>query len=416
MSLAIKVLIALIAGLGAGLALTAANSDLAASLIPVLQPVGTIWVSAIRMAIIPLVVSSLLIGVGGAADTRTVTVLGAKGFGLFIILLVLAGLFSLMIAPAVFSQIAIDPAAAEMLRQSATSAGASAVEGAKQLPSVAQWFVDLVPVNPVKAAADGALLPLIVFSIALGAALTQVAIKQRDALLSVMRAVQDASLVVMGAVLVLAPVGVFALSYVLAARIGVSAAGALVTYVAVVCAVSTAFCVFVMYPAASVFGKVPIAVFARALLPAQAVAFSARSSLAAFPAMLTMAKEKLNLSEPVISFLLPVMITMFRCGAVIGQLVGAMFIAKLYGVPLGPAEYATLMLTSVATSFSVPGIPGGSIIMMVPVLLAVGLPAEGVGVLLAVDTIPDMFRTATNVTADMATAVVLDRNRVQPAA
>jgi len=416
MSLAIKVLIALIAGLGAGLALTAANGDLAATLIPVLQPVGTLWVSAIRMAIIPLVVSSLLIGVGGAVDTRTVTVLGAKGFGLFIILLVMAGLFSLLIAPAVFAQISIDPAAAEMLRQSATAAGASAVEGAKQLPSVAQWFVDLVPVNPVKAAADGALLPLIVFSIALGAALTQVAIRQRDALLSVMRAVQEASLVVMGAVLVLAPVGVFALSFVLAARIGVAAAGALVTYMVVVCGVSTAFCVFVMYPAASVLGKVPIATFARALLPAQAVAFSARSSLAAFPAMLTLAKDKLNLSEPMISFLMPVMITMFRCGAVIGQLVGAMFIAKLYGIPLGPAQYATLLLTSVATSFSVPGIPGGSIIMMVPVLLAVGLPAEGVGVLLAVDTIPDMFRTATNVTADMATAVVLDRNRVRSAA
>ncbi len=416
MSLAIKVLIALLAGLGAGLALTAASPDAAGALVPVLQPVGTLWVSAIRMAIIPLVVSSLLIGVGGAADTRTVTVLGAKGFGMFIICLLLAGAFSLMIAPVVFAQIAIDPAAAESLRANAAQAGATAVEGAKQLPSVAQWFVDLVPVNPVKAAADGALLPVIVFSIALGAALTQVVAERRAALITVMRAVQEASLAVMGAVLLAAPVGVFALAFVLASRIGVAAAGALATYMIVVCAVSTAFCVFVMYPAASVLGRVPIGVFARAVLPAQAVAFSARSSLAAFPAMLTVAREKLHLSEPIISFLMPVMITMFRAGAVIGQLVGAMFIAKLYGISLGPAEYATLTLTSVATSFSVPGIPGGSIIMMVPVLLAVGLPAEGVGVLLAVDTIPDMFRTATNVTADLAAAVVLDRNRVVPAA
>ena len=137
--------------------------------------------------------------------------------------------------------------------------------------------------------------------------------------------------------------------------------------------------------------------------------------MAAFPAMLTAARGKLGLSEPVIAFLLPVMITMFRAGAVVGQLVGAMFIAKLYGIELTTVQYATLTVTSIATSFSVPGIPGGSIIMMVPVLLAVGLPAEGVGVLLAVDTIPDMFRTTTNVTADLAAAVILDKKRVQGA-
>lgn len=411
MSLAIKVLVALVVGLAAGLAATALGGDAANTLASVLQPVGTLWVAAIRMAIIPLVVSSLLIGVGGAADTKTVTVLGARGFGVFLVLLALAALFSFAIGPVVFAQISIDPAAAESLRNSAAQTGASMVEGAKQLPSVAQWFVDLVPVNPVKAAADGALLPLIVFSIVMGAALTKVERVRRDALLAVMRAVQEASLAIMGAVLVLAPIGVFALAFVLAARIGIAAAGALVTYMAVVCAVCTAFCAFVMYPLASVWGRIPIGEFARALLPPQAVAFSSRSSLAAFPAMLEVAREKLNLSEPVIDFLMPVMITMFRVGAVIAMMIGAMFIARLYGIPLGPTQYLTLALTSIATSFSVPGIPGGGIIVMVPVMLAVGLPAEGVGVLLAVDTIPDMFRTATNVTADLATAVVLDRRR-----
>ena len=131
--------------------------------------------------------------------------------------------------------------------------------------------------------------------------------------------------------------------------------------------------------------------------------------IATFPAMLTIARDKLKLSEAVVGFLLPLMITVFRTGAVIAQLVGAMFIAKLYGIPLSVAQYATIAVTGIACSFSVPGIPGGSIIMMVPVLLSVGLPAEGVGVLLAVDTIPDMFRTTTNVTSDLAAAVILDR-------
>ena len=363
------------------------------------------------MAIIPLVVSSLLLGVGGAPDARTVGVLGARGLAMFIVTLVAAGLFTLAVGPVAFASLNIDPAAAGALRAGAAQAGASAVEGAKQLPGLGQWFIDLVPVNPIKAAADGSLLPLIVFSIALGAALTKVAADRRDALLKVMEAIQSACLLVMRAVLVVAPVGVFALSFVLAARIGIAAAGALATYMFAVSAATTAFLLVIVYPAAAIGGKVPLGEFARAILPAQAVAFSARSSLAAFPAMLTAARGRLALSEPVVAFLIPLMITTFRVGAVIGQLMGAMFIAKLYGVALGPAQYATLLATSVATSFSVPGIPGGSIIMMVPVLLAVGLPAEGVGVLLAVDTIPDMFRTTSNVTADLAVAVILDRRR-----
>src|SRR5581483_301146 len=214
MSLALKVLLALVLGLGAGLAATATAPDTAGALIPVLQPVGSVWVAAIRMAIIPLVVSALLVGVGGAADTKTVTVLGARGFALFLMLLVLAGLFCVAVAPPVFARLDIPPEAAAALRASATQAGASAVEGAKQLPSVGQWFVDLVPVNPIKAAADGALLPLIVFSVALGAALTKVEDGRRAALLAVMEAVRDASLQVMRAVIALAPIGVFALAFV----------------------------------------------------------------------------------------------------------------------------------------------------------------------------------------------------------
>ena len=411
MSLAVKVLIALIVGLAAGLAAASAGVGVAGPATDLLQPIGTIWVSAIRMAIIPLVVSSLLLGVGGAPDARTVGVLGARGLAMFIVALVAAGLFTLAVGPVAFASLNIDPAAAGALRAGAAQAGASAVEGAKQLPGLGQWFIDLVPVNPIKAAADGSLLPLIVFSIALGAALTKVAADRRDALLKVMEAIQSACLLVMRAVLVVAPVGVFALSFVLAARIGIAAAGALATYMFAVSAATTAFLLVIVYPAAAIGGKVPLGEFARAILPAQAVAFSARSSLAAFPAMLTAARGRLALSEPVVAFLIPLMITTFRVGAVIGQLMGAMFIAKLYGVALGPAQYATLLATSVATSFSVPGIPGGSIIMMVPVLLAVGLPAEGVGVLLAVDTIPDMFRTTSNVTADLAVAVILDRRR-----
>ena len=182
------------------------------------------------------------------------------------------------------------------LRQGAAQAGATAVEGAKQIPSVTQWLVDLVPVNPIKAAADGSLLPVIIFSIALGAALTKVDAKPRQALLDVMDALQSACLGVMRAVLVVAPIGVFCLAFVLAARLGFAAAGALVTYMLTVAFICTLFCVGLLYPAAAMFGRVGYLTFARAIVPAQAVAFSVRSSLAALPAIVWLLGIWLGLS------------------------------------------------------------------------------------------------------------------------
>ena len=184
---------------------------------------------------------------------------------------------------------------------------------------------------------------------------------------------------------------------------------ALATYVVLVVSITVAFSTLLLYPAAVVFGGISLRAFARAAFPAQAVAFSSRSSLAALPAMLESARERLGLPAAFASFFFPLAVTLFRCGAAIGQVIGALFVAKLYGVDLGAGQLAAIAVTTVVTTFSVPGIPGGSIIMIVPVLLAAGVPAEGVGLLLGVDTIPDMFRTTTNVTGDMTAAVILSR-------
>jgi Na+/H+-dicarboxylate symporter len=142
------------------------------------------------------------------------------------------------------------------------------------------------------------------------------------------------------------------------------------------------------------------------------VAFSSRSSLACLPAMLEPVRERLDMPVAFSSFVFPLAVTLFRAGAAIAQVIGTLFVAKLYGVTIGPGQFAAIGLTTIITTFSVPGIPGGSIIMMVPVLLAAGVPAEGVGLLLGVDTIPDMFRTTTNVTGDVAAAVILARREV----
>jgi proton glutamate symport protein len=409
MSLALKVLLALVAGLALGLGLAAVAPATLAHIVPVIEPIGTMWVSAIRMTIIPLVVSSLIVGVGGAADPRSVGRIGARALLVFVALLATAVAAALLAGPPILATIHIDAAAAAALRAGAAQSAGAAVESAKALPGIGQWIVDLVPPNPVKAASDGAMLPLIVFSLLFGMALSRVAADGREIFIRIMSGIQSATLVLVRAIIALAPVGVFALAVSVASKLGLAAAGALATYIVLVSGVTIVFCVVVIYPAAVIFGGVSLKAFAYAALPAQAVAFSSRSSLASLPAMLEPVRERLGMPVELAAFLFPLAVTLFRVGAAIAQVIGALFVAKLYGVVLGPPQYAAIAVTTIVTTFSVPGIPGGSIIMMVPVLLAAGVPAEGVGLLLGVDTIPDMFRTTLNVTGDVAAVVILAR-------
>jgi Na+/H+-dicarboxylate symporter len=167
------------------------------------------------------------------------------------------------------------------------------------------------------------------------------------------------------------------------------------------------FIVLVMYPIAVVLGKRSLKEFARAIFPVQAVAFSSRSSLAALPAMMESARTQLHLPERVVAFLIPLSASLYRVGAAIGMTIGVVFVAKLYGLEMTTPQLATIVVTVVITTFSVPGIPAGSIISMVPVLLAADLPVEGIGILLGADTIPDMFRTTANASADMVAAVAI---------
>jgi proton glutamate symport protein len=305
----------------------------------------------------------------------------------------------------------IDPASTVALRAGASELAGAAQEGAQRLPTFVQWLIDLVPSNPIRAAADGAMLPLIVFSLLFGVALLRLDVERRRPIISFFEGVAEAMLVLVRWVLVLAPIGVFALAVPLAARMGLAAAGALIGFVILVSSVSVAFMALVLYPSASVVGRVPLGAFARAIAPAQAVAFSSRSSLAALPAMIEAAETRLHFPPEISRFLLPLSASVFRAGSGVGLTVSVLFVARLYGVDLTLTQTVTVIATVLLTSFSVPGIPNGSIIAMVPVLVAAGIPVEGIGILLSIDTIPDMFRTTTNVTGHMTAAAILARSR-----
>ena len=409
MSLTLQVLLALAAGFAVGLVLPMSGPGASEAALAVIGPVGTIFVNAIRMTVIPLVVSSLIVGVTSAPDPRAVGRIGVRALVLFVAIVGLASAFGVVLGAPLLALLPLDPASIDALR-----AGATATESAKSIPTVGEWLIALVPANPIKAAADGAMLPLIVTSVVFAAALMQVAADRRAAVVRVVEGVMDASLALVRAILAFAPLGVFALAVPLATKMGTGALGAILGYVVIVSGICVLFWVVVLYPAAVLIGRTDLRLFARATLPAQSIAVSSRSSLAALPALLESVKETLKLPPAIGSFLIPLAATMFRAGAGIGQTVGVLFIARLYGVDLGVAQLATIAVTSLVTSFSVPGVPGGSIIVMVPVLMAAGIPVEGVGILLGADTIPDMFRTTTNVTGHMTAAVILARGEANP--
>jgi proton glutamate symport protein len=412
MSLTTRVLIALVAGLGLGLLVSSTGNPALVTAARWIEPLGTLFINAIRMTVIPLVVGSLIAGIAAAPNPAALGKVGVRAFLLFLITLFAGAIFAALVAPPVLSQFTIDPAAQAALQASAAETTTSAAESLRRVPSFAQWLIDLVPANPVKAAADGAMLPLIVFTLAFGIAIAGMKGETRAVVVRVFESIRDAAMTLVGWILWTAPIGVFALAFALVVRLGASAIGALAGYIALAVVLTVTFTALVMYPLAVILGRVSVLEFARALLPAQAVAISSRSSLAALPAMIESARERLRLPDEVTGFLLPLAASIYRIGTAIGQTTGVVFIAQLYGVSLGPAQMASVVLTVVATSFTVPGIPGGTIIMMAPVLLDAGLPMEGIGILLGADTIPDMFRTTANVTGHMAVATAVAGKRV----
>ncbi|MFZ9690362.1 MAG: dicarboxylate/amino acid:cation symporter [Phycisphaerales bacterium] len=396
MSLTTRVLLGLGLGLAVGILLATVAPPSWHAVAHLLEPIGTLWTRALQMTVIPLVATLLF--TGAAAGGRDIGRLGARGFAFFLVTLVAVVSLTLSVAPQVFAVVHIDPVAAAALRADAGATTTPAVPGFRE------WLVGLVPTNLAAALAGGAMLPIILAMLLFGAAAGRLPVAQRGHLEQFAEAVGATTIVVVRWVLALAPIGVFALAAPLALRLGVGALGAVGAYVIITAAMSLV-AIALMYPVARL-GGVTLRQFAAVVAPAQGIAVSARSSLAALPALIEGAAD-LGLSDRITGFFLPFSTSLFRLGAAVALPAGVLFIARLYDVPLGGTELVTIGVTSVILSFSVPGIPGGSILIMAPVLQAVGLPIEGVGILLGVDTIPDMFRTTTNVTGSMAAAVVV---------
>ncbi|MBV6417891.1 MAG: Proton/glutamate-aspartate symporter [Steroidobacteraceae bacterium] len=401
------IVLALLAGLACGIAIAAAGATTLARIGTALEPAGTLWLNALRMTVIPLVVALLITGIASAVETAASGRIAGRAIALFV-----AGYLCSVVIGAVFTQGALALWPLDEAVRVALRAGARAdATIVPPMPPPSDWLTSLVPVNPVASAASGTILPLVVFAVFFGFAAARLPATQRAPLVGFFQAIGEAMLVIVDWVLWAAPVGVFVLALGVGMRGGVSAAGGLACYLVLLCSLG-ALLALAAYPCAAWFARVRLARFARAIAPAQAVAFSTQSSLASLPAMLTGARDGLGLPERITSIVLPLAVTLFRVSSPSMNLAVVLFVAHVYGIEVGMTALAAGMLVAFVNSLSSVGLPGQTSFFTgtVPIALAMGMPLELLPLLLAVEVVPDIFRTVSNVTADVAVAGIVGRS------
>jgi proton glutamate symport protein len=403
-----RVLIGLAAGAVIGLLLVGWNPVVALQVANVAQPIGKLWLNALQMTVVPLVLALVVVGVNTATDAAASGRIARRAIVVFIVVLTGGALFAALAAPLVFALFPHNPALTVAL-------GHAAIPSAAQAAPVS-WvdaLTAIVPNNAIMAAAQSAMLPLVVFALFLGFALTRLAPERRALLLEFFQAIADAMIVIVRWVLWAAPLGVFALILSVCARSGLGMLSALGVYVLVECLLYLAVTVM-MLPVAMMFGGERIRRFAAALVPAQVVALSTQSSLASLPAMLESADRRLGYPQQVTALVLPMAVSLFRLTSPVQYMTSAAFIAWAYGVDLTTAQLLAGAMLAVVISLGSVGLPGQVtfIATNLPVAQAMGLPLSPLGLMLAVDTIPDALATLGNVTADLtATSVVTRQSR-----
>jgi proton glutamate symport protein len=366
--------------------------------------VGRLWLSALQMTVVPLVLSLVVLGVANAADAAASGRIARRALLVFVAILSLGAAFAATVAPLLLAQVPVDPQLAATL-SSATPLEAGAA------PGLAQWISGVIPSNAIMAAAQGAMLPLVVFALFFGFALTRIDAARRIQVLDLAQSIADTMIVIVHWVLLAAPLGVFALMLAVCAQAGAGVVGALAGYIVLQCGMylgATALC----YLLVAVFARRSPLEFAKAVLPVQVVAASTQSSLATLPAMLEAAQARLHLPRAVAGLVLPMAVTLFRLTSPVQYVVAAAFVAWAYGIELGPMQLAAGAALAVVISLGSVGLPGQVSFMatVMPVTQSMGLPLDPLGLLLAVDTIPDVFATTGNVTADLAATSIVARD------
>jgi len=401
----VRILLGLLLGLLAGALL--AGTPLGAAAVPVARPVGKLWLDALTMTVVPLVFALLVTGVMDAVEQASGATLAVRAIAWFGILLVAATLLSALVTSLLLDLVPLPHAASELPR---------AAGGAPIIPAASNWLDNIVPTNPIRSAADGAMVPLVIFALLFGLGASGIEEATRVALERVFRGVVLTMLRIVTWVLWVAPLGVFALAFGVGVVLGGSAAGVLAQYLLVVIGAALSS-IALSYAAASVIGRIGLFAFARAALPSQVIAVSTQSSLASLPAMVD-AAAALRVHPAASGIVLPLAVSLFRATSAAANMAVALYLAKVHGVPIAPATLVIGAVVAAAVSVAAVGLPAqvSFFAIIAPVCLAMGVPVVLLPLLLAIETLPDIFRTLGNVTADLAVARIVGRSSVISAA
>lgn len=390
---------ALVGGLVAGIiaAATAAPEGLR----DVAGLIGGLWLRALQMTIIPLVAALLVLGLVQMILAARVGTVARRMLLILVAAQLAGGAFTTIAMPALLTAVPVPPGASAFLAQTPSDVG--------EVPGVLDFLASLVSPNIVAAAAETAMLPLTLFFVMFAVAITRLPEDQGERLLGFFHALGNAMLLIIGWVLKVAPVGVFALAFGVGLDSGGGAFAALGHYVVTITAMGT-FVLVLGYAVAVLGGGIGLGAFARAMLPAQAVALSTQSSLACLPAMLDSA-GRLGLKPSTAEFVLPLAVVVFRATSAAMNLAVVYYIAALAGVTISPTVAVAGILIASVISLSAVSLPGSIsfVVSIGPIALAMGVPVEPLALLVAVEMLPDLMRTLGNVTMNVAVTAAVDR-------
>jgi len=405
-----QILIALLSAVVVG-SLTGSDAALlGVAYIDVFDFVGTFFLNALKMLIVPLIAASIITGVAGASESSAVGRLGGKTVAYYMFTSLVAIVTGLLLVNILSPGIIDGQPAKALVGLSADTSTILAKTQGRGASDIAEIFLRMVPTNVVRAAAEGQLLGLIVFCLLFGYFVTQLKDDHRQLLTHFWQAVFEVMMRMTDLVMKLAPVGVFALVAKVVAATGFSAFKPLALFMITVLA-ALAVHTFISLPLVLKFmGHVsPIRHF-KAMTPAMLTAFSTASSSATLPVTMECVEQNAGVSNRVSSFMLPLGATVNMDGTALYECVAAMFIAQAYGLEMSFVTQFTVVLVALLTSIGVAGIPAASLVAIVVILGAIGLPPEGIGLILAVDRVLDMCRTAVNVFSDSCGAVIIARS------
>jgi DAACS family dicarboxylate/amino acid:cation (Na+ or H+) symporter len=380
------------------------------------EPIGKVFLNLIFMVVVPLVFSALVLGIAEIGDVRK---LGRMGLRTLMMTLILSGAsvaIGLTLANTVKPGARLPEAQRELLREKYSGSAATALEQAKRAKPLRDMLLDLIPRNPLQemvgaidgSSPGGGMLAVMVFSLFVGVAIT-LAPERTSTLVLVLQGVFDVAMTIIGLAMKLAPFGVAGLMFALTSRMGLDILQSLAWYVGTVVA-GLSIHMFVVYSiVAIVFARMSPAKFFSSISDVMVTAFATSSSNATLPTALRVTEERLKVKPEVSRFVLTIGSTANQNGTALYEGLTVLFLAQMFGVDLSMTQQVTVVLMSVLAGIGTAGVPGGSLPLVAIVLQTVGVPPEGIGIILGVDRVLDMCRTTLNVTGDVLIAACVDR-------